>query len=344
MHCSRRRSGFTLIELLVVIAIIAILMGLLLPAVQRVRETANRIKCANNLKQMGLALHHYHDAFKKFPSAVDTQFQVYWHWSWMAKILPYIEQENLYNQANAFAHTEALPVHWYEPQPQGTDGWAYWSPWGGWEFGLNQPGQNPALGVEVSTYLCPSDPGPKTLQTSIGGAPLVMAFTDYQGVSGTDYTVHDGCLAANYAISIADITDGTSNTLIVGERSNSKDLHFGVWFAGCGQYGPGLPSGTEQRGSADIVLGTREINSQRNGHPETDTCPAGPYHFQPPNQIRDGSGEINEACDQFHFWSMHPGGANFLLADGSVHFFAYGIDNIMPALGTRAGQEVFSFP
>ncbi len=340
------RSGFTLIELLVVIAIIAILIGLLLPAVQRTREAANRIKCANNLKQMGLALHQYHDVENSFPPGVDNRFTVFWHWSWMARILPYIEEGNLYNEALAFASSPSAAVNWYAPPPSGTAGYASWSPWGGWVFGLPGPGPNPALSRVVPLYVCPSDiQRPVTQFTSFSGVRLVQAYTDYQGVSGLNYQTNDGVLGSNFPVRIADITDGTSNTLMVGERAQMKTQRYGVWFAGCGQYGIGVPIGDEQRGSADVVLGVREINSQHNGYPDMDElCPAGPYHFQAPGQIRDASGKPLPDCDAFHYWSYHIAGANFLLADGSVHFLAYGADPVFPALGTRAGGEIDQVP
>ena len=345
MVVSSRRAAFTLIELLTVIAIVAILMGLLLPAVQKAREAANRIKCANNLKQIGLALHLYHDVEKTFPAGSNNQFSRNWHWSWLAKILPYIEQENLYRQALEFTDNVSNPVVWPFPLPYGTPGYASWSPWGGYPWGLPQLPQNPAIAAIIPIYVCPSEIYP--MQSQIFGledSPLIQGFTDYQGISGLNYTTNDGTLASNRAIRIADIVDGTSNTLLVGERANSKQLHYGAWFSGCGQYGYGLPPGDEQRGSADVVLGVREINSQHNGYPNLDICPPGPYHFVPPNSIKDSTGTVNEECDQFHYWSWHPGGANFVYADGSVHFMTYDFDNIMPAMATRAGGEVFDLP
>jgi len=345
MQISARRAGFTLIELLVVIAVVSILMGLLLPAVQKAREAANRIKCANNLKQIGLGLHLYHDAESSFPAGSSNVFSRHWHWSWLAKILPYVEQENLYRQAETFADNTSIPVTWPFPTPNGTQGYASWSPWGGYPFGLPSLPQNPAIAAIVPLYVCPSEI--YVLQSEIVGLdtfPLVQGYTDYQGISGTDYTTYDGTLPSNKEIRIADVLDGTSNTLIVGERHNSKQLHYGAYFSGCGQYGPGLPPGDEQRGSADVILGVRELNSQHNGYPDLDVCPAGPYHFGPPNKIRDSTGAVNEECDQFHYWSWHPGGANFLYTDGSVHFLAYAADNVMSAMGTRARGEIFEQP
>src|SRR5262249_53175946 len=160
----------------------------------------------------------------------------------------------------------------------------------------------------------------------------------------TNYKMHDGILAANHTVRLTEVTDGTSYTLLVGERSANKSPNFGVWFAGCGQYDRSLGAGDEQRGSADVVLGVRELNSGQNGYPDLSKCPKGPYHFTPPGQIRDGLGNILEACDQFHFWSWHPGGANFVFADGSVRFLSYDVDDLMPALGTRAGREQVTLP
>jgi prepilin-type processing-associated H-X9-DG protein/prepilin-type N-terminal cleavage/methylation domain-containing protein len=342
----QKRQAFTIVEMLVVISVISMLIALLLPAVQRAREAANRVSCQNNLKQMGTALHNYYAAFEVFPPALDVRFQPMWHWSWMARCLPFLEQDTLYKQAVEYTMNTGNPVVF--PATNGTAGFASWSPWGGYPFGLGLIPENPAIAVVVKNFLCPSDYSDRlfAVPTPYGSPlPIVQAVTNYQGVTGTDYFKQDGILAVNVPIRYTDIEDGSSNTLLVGERANIKKPDYGAWFAGCGQLDQSLPPDDSQRGSADIVLGTREINSQQS----TDNlllneCPYGPYHFQPPDQILDSRGRIQPLCDQFHFWSRHPGGANFLLADGSVHFYQYSIDSLMPAMGTRAGHEAVIVP
>src|SRR5262249_40202922 len=156
----RRRNAFTLIELLVVIAIIAILIGLLLPAVQKVREAANRTKCQNNLKQIALAAHNYHDAYGFLPISTGyTEDTSRPNWSWLARILPYLEQENLYKLGNI---------------PNAT---------------MNDPQAREAMATQVPTFLCPSDPvsgrGPRTDEFNI--RPVPVGQTNYQGVSGGNW-------------------------------------------------------------------------------------------------------------------------------------------------------------
>ena len=297
MRAAAGRTALTLIELLVVIAIIAVLVGLLLPAVQKVREAAFRMQCANNLKQVGLAFHHYHDHAGALPPAFSRQS--YFYLSWMGRLLPYTEQDGRWQQVTA--GYQANPRPWFNP-PHPTD-------------------------AVLPLYACPSDgrtQHPQTVTIRLtapgpGGFQIVSlsaGLTSYLGVEGLNLNSRDGVLYAESATRLGDITDGLSQTLLAGERPPSADLEYGWWYAGPGQ---------NLTGSTDVILGARELNVSKPG------CPPGPYAF--------GPGSFNGACDQFHFWSPHPGGAQFLFADGSVHFLPYSAAAVLPALATRNGGE-----
>ena len=355
------RRAFTLIELLVVIAIIAILIGLLLPAVQKVRDAASRMRCQNNMKQIGLALHNYHDTNGGFPAAVYNYRVNATSWnaspripdnrlwkSWMAVILPNLEQTALGADTDAKNGGAApAPTNNPYPFPEANN----WYPW-------DKTQRFKALNTPLKAYQCASDG--RTNGDADGGGGLRVAFTAYLGVSGPDYfswSNNSGPTSSYYGKSapgilvssnkfdpslgtreipasnkqgttITGITDGTSNTLMVGERPPSNNLVFGWWFAG---------AGFESCGGADVNLGMREYNTQSSGDSETDACPKGPYNF--------GPGKITNACDQFHFWSLHSGGTNFTLGDGSVRFVTYGTDpTVMIALSTRANGEIANLP
>jgi len=315
---------------LVVIAIIAILIGLLLPAVQKIRDAANRIKCSNNMKQMGLAIHNYHDTYGNLPEGVvnyagspASTGNYYPYWSWMAQIMPFWEQDNLYRQADAWAHTGS---------PSGSP-YAWW-PWGDFWDSPQTPA-NPALGVQVKTLICPADSRQNTrlTGTQAGIEPnSFVAFTGYLGVAGlnahdamvTPDASRDGIFARKTKHGLAAVTDGLSNTLMVGERPPSKDLYYGWWFAGAGY-------DAEGSGAGDVVMGAREL-----GLASSLGCPSTKVGFQP--------GTLQNSCDMAHFWSLHSGGGNFLLGDGSVRFLTYAADAVLPQIMTRSGGEAVSVP
>ncbi|MBX3417478.1 MAG: DUF1559 domain-containing protein [Pirellulaceae bacterium] len=293
-HINKTPLGFTLIELLVVVAIIGVLVGITLPAVQMVREAARRTQCANNLKQVATALHNFESARGHLPTGI-TEFGAvpYGSTTFLVPLLPYVEQQNLWDQA--------MIDYGFDPSPF-----------------LSHLGMR----TVVPTYQCPSDPESGKVQWTHQNR--IVTTTSYLGVNGTNYTTRDGVFFLNSKTRMRDITDGASNTLMIGERPPSPDLWYGWWYAGFGRDGSGSP---------DMILGVRELNPPVPGITTyLESCPPGPYDYV--------KGRMGEMCSTLHFWSYHPGGANFALCDGSIRLIPYTANDILPALATRAGNEV----
>jgi prepilin-type N-terminal cleavage/methylation domain-containing protein/prepilin-type processing-associated H-X9-DG protein len=289
------RPGVSLVEVLVVVGVIGILLGLLLPAVQHVRDAALRLSCQSRLGQLGLALHNYHDTQGTFPpgqdrspfGAGDGSFRGV---SWLAKILPFVEQEALWARTRQALAQDRTP--WDNPPHLG-------------------------LATVIPVYTCPSDPRVALPQRGPDG--ILAAYTSFHGVEGEYPGIENGVLPLGYAVRIADVTDGTSQTVMVGERPPSARLDSGWWYAShWSAY------------SHDSILWAVALM-------ETLECPP-----PPGGEFVFGAGRFNNQCDMYHFWSPHTGGANFTFTDGSARFLSYSVRPHLRALASRNGGEVVS--
>jgi prepilin-type N-terminal cleavage/methylation domain-containing protein/prepilin-type processing-associated H-X9-DG protein len=334
-----KRTGFTLIELLVVIAIIAVLIGLLLPAVQKVRAAAARLSCINNLKQIGLALHNYEGNYGAFPPGRAAYPLVV---SAHGRILPFIEQDNLGR------NVDVTMVPLYNSNPA-----SYPLP----------PGNYLASITPIKLYVCPSDPmngrNPSAFATQPSGA--VSATDHYYGTNyvacigsgdgsadntGTwwgQFKTSDGMFGQT-PVRVADVTDGLSNTAMFSESTMGTGAAdaTGATSTDAARQVLTLP-GSTVTSDANCGSGSGGVwSSMRgakwiNGH----YADANYNHHLLPNDARWDCSNASHNPGQAAARSFHSGGVNVLLGDGSVRFVTNGIDRATwRALGTRAGGEV----
>jgi len=317
-----RQRAFTLIELLVVIAIIAILVALLLPAVQQAREAARRSSCKNNLKQIGLALHNYHDVHNVFPPAfihgggggyatsnTYTAAQLSNGLGWQTHILPMVEQPALYDQIGS--QTNGYAVHWMDKNFDGT---------------INDPID--AARQIIATYNCPSDPM-AGLNTKRQASGVAVGKTNYLAVSGTSAATNfNGTFFVNSRIGFRDMTDGTTNTMIVAERSTIADRS------------DLLTCGTEACNfTGGVWIGPRYISLTAGGwHPGVNPQDVAAFGGATTYQVARSNQPWG---DDWIFSSPHQGGIQACMGDGSIRFLSENISLVTySAIVTRSNNEV----
>ena len=327
-----RRRGFTLIELLVVIAIIAVLIALLLPAVQQARESARRTQCKNNLKQLGLALHNYHDSFTTFPPfhirTTDTTAAIPNNTGWrgysaMSMLLPYIDQAPLYNQINTNCE---------------------------WDNASNTNARR----TKIAGFRCPSD-SPFPGSADVGNTNYAGAEGPSTGWTSIGVGQRDGVFAYDIIVRMSDIRDGTSNTIsfseqLIGDNNNAAytvgDVVRGIAWAGSTRYKPTM-SDLQTYGDSCNTTAALANHHSHNGrewivglHAQTVFNTAAPPNWKLPTcQECTGCGWMDSA-GIFPARSRHTGGVHVQMADGSVKFVSDNVDlTVWQNAGSIKGGE-----
>lgn len=340
-----RRRGFTLIELLVVIAIIAVLIALLLPAVQQAREAARRTQCKNNLKQIGLALHNYHDTFNVLPFGKGPSYAsaaAYARWSQHAMILPYIDQANLYNSINFSA----------PPETPGMGGIinfmpAYVSP-----TGINAA----ASRTVIPGFICPSDSsvsgdwaGQNNYAANQGGWLCDRSDQPGAATDSSPSEVQTGVFYYLSQVRMRDLIDGSSSTCFFSEKIRGHgvpdpkaDLFViphqttrDATYQTCQAINPTTATPLTSKWGYSWVMG--------------ENCCSLYNHVAVPNSKSCAGtgfpGTMTNMAMQVSPTSRHTGGVHTLMGDGAVHFTSENIDlNLWRAIGTRNGSETVTGP
>lgn len=308
-----RSRGFTLIELLVVVAVIAVLISLLMPAVQQAREAARRTQCKNNLKQIGLALHNYHDVHNTMPAGYvtwDAATPAYWNWAWGVYLLPYLDMSPL---ANLLDYNRFVVVG-----PDTATSARY------------DTVKKAAMQDPISVYRCPTTTAPVRAVRFDGGFNLPLASDRINTTSLSSYVANNGstyihetappATGAFYASSrtrFRDIPDGLSNTIAIGERAWELPGD-----------GPGQGNQTNSRPGAALWVAAR-LGPNPNGFVDTGIINVGASGYI----LINTPCAIDFSCRR-GFSSQHQGGAQFVLCDGSVRFISENIDHRLDALPT----------